>query len=136
MDTPTTHDHYGKRRFAPILAADNYEKWFSMIKLNFISKSVDYLLDTTETVYTTSHHRDVITAELTSKFAKLSISEPVEPPAKGPVATPSLDLNVFINIERKAKWRKNTALAIMDITIHLNNSDEAIYRNMDTLKQW
>ena len=108
MDTPTTHDHYGRRRFAPILAADNYETWFSVMRLNLISKSVDYLLDTTETVYTTSYHRDVTTAELTSKFAKLSTSEPLEPSAKGPVATPSLD--VFTIIERKAKWRKDTAL--------------------------
>ena len=135
MDTPTTYDHYGKRRFAFILAADNYEKWFSVMKLNFISKSVDYLLDTTKTVYTTSHHRDVTTAELTSKFAKLSTSEPVEPSVKDPVTTPSLDLNVFINIERKVKWRKDTALAIINVTIHLNNSDEAMCRNINTLKQ-
>ena len=108
MNTFTTHDHYGRRRFAFILAANNYETWFSIMRLNLISKSVNYLLNIIKTVYTTFYHRNIITAELLSKFAKLSTSEPLELLVKGFIVTFSLD--VFTIIERKIKWRKDTAL--------------------------
>ena len=95
---------------------------------------MDYLLNTIKIIYITLHHRDVTIAELISKFVKLSTSKPIELSVKDPITTLSLDFNIFINIERKVKWRKNTALAIINVTIHLNNSDEAIYRNINTLK--
>ena len=93
------------------------------------------MLNIIKIVYTTLYHRNVITAELINKFVKLSISKFIELSVKNSIITFSLDFNVFINIERKVKWRKNIALTIINITIHLNNSDEVIYRSINTLKQ-